>query len=194
MREQLVAWAGDCMVRGDVELGEGRLSDQVNDLDLVTFFNATLAAIEDGHEVTLDEVEVERRELYLIEVNGRRGDPARRLRTVQDGVMLQVGPFTVTGSIHRPTAAQPLSALAGWSRFVPVTDAVVDIAGSERPPVHQDVVLVNRERINRHELRNEILVQSSDAWSPLPSATPRSTPEATSEATPQATPQATPGV
>ena len=41
MREQLVAWAGDCQVRGEVELGEGRLSDQVNELEVVTFFGAT---------------------------------------------------------------------------------------------------------------------------------------------------------
>ena len=51
VREQLVAWAGDCMVRGGVELGDGRLSDQVNELDVVTFFDATLRAFDDGHEV-----------------------------------------------------------------------------------------------------------------------------------------------
>jgi hypothetical protein len=42
MREALVAWAGDCRVRGEVDLGDGRLSDQVNDGDLLTFFGATL--------------------------------------------------------------------------------------------------------------------------------------------------------
>ena len=51
MRESLVAWAGDCQVRGEIDLGEGRLSDQVNEGDLLTFFSATLEAIEDGHQV-----------------------------------------------------------------------------------------------------------------------------------------------
>jgi len=41
VREQLVAWAGDCVVRGVVELGDGRVSDQVNELDVVTFFDAS---------------------------------------------------------------------------------------------------------------------------------------------------------
>ena len=39
------------MVRGDVELGEGRLSDAVNEQDVITFNGATLEALADGHEV-----------------------------------------------------------------------------------------------------------------------------------------------
>ena len=35
MGEPLVAWAGDCMVRGVVELGDGRLSDQAHQRVLV---------------------------------------------------------------------------------------------------------------------------------------------------------------
>ena len=102
MREQLVAWAGDCIVRGGVELGDGRLSDRVNELDVVTFYDVTLRSLDDGHEVSLDELEVERGELHVIEVNGRRGDPARRLRTVEERVTLELGPFEVTGNLHRP--------------------------------------------------------------------------------------------
>ena len=65
MGEPLVAWAGDCMVRGVVELGDGRLSDQVNELDVVRFYAATLRALDDGHEVTVDELDVERGELHV---------------------------------------------------------------------------------------------------------------------------------
>ncbi|HEY3336177.1 MAG TPA: hypothetical protein VGK16_13175, partial [Candidatus Limnocylindrales bacterium] len=82
MREPLVAWAADCRVRGEVDLADGRLSDQVNEGDLLTFFGATLEALEDGREVEVDELEVERREIHLIEVEGRQGDPVRRLRTI----------------------------------------------------------------------------------------------------------------
>ena len=78
MREALVAWAGDCRVRGEVDLGDGRLSDQVNEGDLLTFYGATLEALEDGHEVAVEELEVERRELHLIEVEGRQGDQIGR--------------------------------------------------------------------------------------------------------------------
>jgi hypothetical protein len=150
VREQLVAWAGDCRVRGEVELAEGRLSDRVNELDLLTFFDATVSALDDDREVRLDEVEVERRELHVIEVTGRRGDPARRQRTVRDLVKLELGPFVVIGELHRSPVAHPMAALAGLARFVPVTDAEVLVEGRPEPQ-RLDVVLVNRELIARHE-------------------------------------------
>jgi hypothetical protein len=145
MREQLTAWAGDCVVRGSVDLGDGRLSDQVNDRDLLTFFSATLEALDDGHRVELEEVEVERRELHLIEARGRRGDPTRRLRTVEERVALQVGPFLVMGNLHRPPNTAPLAALARKTRFLPMTDAVIDVDGRT---IRQQVILVNRDLIS----------------------------------------------
>jgi hypothetical protein len=145
-----VAWAGDCIVQGIVELGEGRLSDKVNETEVLTFRNATLQALDDGHELDIDEIEVGRNELHVIEVQGRRGDPVRRRRTVEERVTVELGPFVVTGTLHRPPSTQPFAALSGWARFVPMTDAVVGLrARDER--VHQDVVLVNRERITKAE-------------------------------------------
>jgi hypothetical protein len=149
VREQLVAWAGDCMVRGSVELGEGRLSDQVNELDVVTFFDVTLRALDDGHEVTVDELEVERGELHVIEVHGRRGDPDRRLRTVEERVTVELGPFEVTGNLHRPPNTQSMAALSRWAHFVPMTDALVGLRDREDDRVAQPVVLVNRQRIGK---------------------------------------------
>ena len=149
MREQLVAWAGDCMVRGSVELGEGRFSDQVNELDVVTFFDVTLRALDDGHEVNVDELEVERGELHVIEVRGRRGDPDRRLRTVEERVTVELGPFEVTGNLHRPPNTQSMAALSRWAHFVPMTDALVGLRDREEDRAAQPVVLVNRQRIGK---------------------------------------------
>ncbi len=156
MREQLVAWAGDCVVRGDVSIGEGRLSDHVNHADLLTFFGATLEALEDGRTVTVDEVDVERYELHIIEVDGHRGDPTRRLRTITDRVWMQVGPFEVTGNLHRPPSAVPMASLARWVRFVPMTEVDFRLAGAEAAPTHRNVVLVNRDRITRTEVVSSI--------------------------------------
>lgn len=146
MREQLIAWAGDCVVRGIVELGDGRLSDQVNEIEVITFHNATLQALDDGHEVDVERLEVGRGELHVIVVEGRRGDPVRRRRTIEERVTVEVGPFEVTGNLHRPPSAPPLASLQGWARFVPVTDATVGLREREYRD-HQDVVLVNRDRI-----------------------------------------------
>jgi hypothetical protein len=152
MREQLVAWAGDCVVRGDVSVGDGRLSDHVNQADLLTFFGATLEALEDGHSVTVDELDVERYELHIIEVDGHRGDPTRRLRTITDRVWMQVGPFEVTGNLHRAPSAAPMASLARWVRFVPMTEVDFRFVGRDMAPTHRDVVLVNRDRITRTEV------------------------------------------
>ena len=152
MREPLVAWAGDCRVRGEIDLAdEGRLSDQVNEGELLTFYGATLEALDDGHEVTLDELEVERRELHVIEVEGRQGDPVRRLRTIVEPIRLEIGPFEITGNLHRLPAAQPLAALNRRARFVPVTDALIDLADRSRPGVRRQVLLVNRELVRKYE-------------------------------------------
>lgn len=148
MRESLVAWAEDCVLRGEVDLDDGRLSDVVNDLDVLTFREASLEALEDGRRLDVDELEVERRDLHLIEVRGRRGDPVRRLRTVADRVVLEVGPYTVTGYIHRPPNTQPLAALARRSRFLPVTGAAFQV-GRDGPERREEVILVNRDLITR---------------------------------------------
>ena len=161
MREQLVAWAGDCIVRGIVDFGEGRISDQVNETEAITFYNATLQALDDGHELDLDELEVGRDELHVIEVQGRRGDPVRRRRTVEERVTVDVGPFVVVGNLHRPPSTQPLASLQGWARFVPVTDALVGLRGGE-DRAHQEVVLVNRERISKAVPLASIPIYSDD--------------------------------
>lgn len=164
MREQLVAWAEDCRVQGEVDLGEGRLSDVMNELDVVVFRSATLVALRDGHIVREDEVEVARRELTLIEVEGRRGDPLRRLRTVAERVRLEVDPFRITGDLHHLPSVQSLNALTRWSRFIPVTDALVEVDGSDLPRTVHDVVLVNRDRIRAYHL----LPDAGPAWAPAP--------------------------
>jgi hypothetical protein len=165
MREQMVAWAGDCVVRGDVSIGDGRLSDHVNQMELLTFFGATLDSLEDGHRVQVDELEVERHELHIIEVQGHRGDPTRRLRTVSERVWMQVGPFEVTGNLHRPPSAAPMASLSRWMRFVPMTDVEIHVAGSAESTLKKDVVLVNRERISKTEPVNTVPFFSPETFS-----------------------------
>jgi len=163
MREQMVAWAGDCVVRGDVSIGDGRVSDHVNQTDLLTFFGATLDSLEDGHQVQMDELEVERQELHIIEVHGHRGDPTRRLRTVSERVWMQVGPFEVTGNLHRPPNAAPMASLARWMRFVPMTEVEIHVAGSPESDLKKDVVLINSERISKTEPVNTVPFFSPEA-------------------------------
>jgi hypothetical protein len=156
------------MVQGRVELGTGRLSDQVNEVDVLTFYDATLCALDDGHEVALPEVEVERRELHVIEVDGHRGDPVRRKRTVEERVLLEVGPFVIEGNLHRPPNALPLASLTRWATFVPVTEARIGFREGDAEPLIREVVLVNRERIDKTEPLAAIPIYTSDPVAPTP--------------------------
>ena len=170
MRESLVAWAGDCQVRGQVDLDERRLSDQVNEGELLTFFGATLESLDDGHRIQMEELEVERRELHLIEIDGHQGDPIRRTRTIEDPVRLEVGPFRVTGSLHRHPAAQPLAALTRRQRFVPVTGAVIDLLDGSRASLQREVILVNRELVRKHEPLSQVPVWADEPPGVVPGA------------------------
>lgn len=155
MSEELVALAEDCVVRGAVELPEGRLSDVVNALDLVQFRPARVEALDDGRVIEMEELEVERRDLHLMLARGREGDPTRRVRTVKEQVVMEIGPFTVTGHLHRPPASGPLAAVHGYARFIPVTEAAYAVHGGA-PSVHDGAILVNRELITKIDLVNPI--------------------------------------
>src|SRR5262249_22262006 len=116
-------------------------------------------SIDDGHRVSLDEVEVSRRELSLIEVDGRRGEPARRLRTIREAVRLEIGPYLGTGHIHRGPTSPPPVALTRWPRVLPVTNPLLvvesETAARDGEPRRHEVLLVNRDRIRAYEALSE---------------------------------------
>lgn len=149
MREELVAWAEDCVVRGPAELPDGRLSDVVNAMDLLHLAPARLEALDDGRVVELDELDLERRDIHFVLARGREGDPTRKLRTVREPVTLEVGPFVVHGHLHRSPSAPALASVTVMAaRFVPVTEATWSL-GTDGTPARADVLLVNRELIAR---------------------------------------------
>ena len=170
MRDRLVAWVEDCVVRGDVELEDTRLSDQVNERETWTFSDATLEALDDGRLVDCPEVDVDRREFHVIQVHGRRGDLERRLRTVEEPVVIEIGPFTVTGSLHRAPNGPPLAALFSYLKFLPVTGATIEFRDMGREPVHEEVVLVNRELIAKTEPLDVRAPGADEPWEPVPVA------------------------
>lgn len=149
MREELIAWAEDCVVRGPAELPDGRLSDVVNATDLLHLAPARLEALDDGRVIELDELELERRDIHFVLARGRDGDPTRKLRTVREPVAIEVGPFVVHGNLHRSPSAPPLSSVTVMAaKFVPVTEATFAL-GTTGTPARADVLLVNRELIAR---------------------------------------------
>jgi hypothetical protein len=122
---ELDAFAADCRVYGDVDLGEGRLTDLLNGVEELRIGNARLESLVDGHVAQSDELVVSRDELYAVVAGEPRGSVARRLHTHASKVVAELGPYHVTGSIHGTAASNPLAGVLRRAPWVPLTDAVI---------------------------------------------------------------------
>jgi hypothetical protein len=123
MRIEFVAFAGDCIVRGDHELPDaGRLTDVLNGADDLVIRNAVLTGHGDGRVVELDELILGRDDVYAVVAPDAGGDGVRRIHTVRHRIDLQAGPYRIVGHLHTLPGAQPLTALRRQP-FVPLTHA-----------------------------------------------------------------------
>jgi hypothetical protein len=122
---ELRAFAADCRVSGQVELGEGRVTDMLNASPELRFVDARLDALDDGHAVHLPELEVGPGELCAVVAAGSRGDPARRVRTHAIRIEVDLGPYHVEGAVHGTPASDPLGSALRRAPWVPLTDVTV---------------------------------------------------------------------
>ncbi|HEY5472319.1 MAG TPA: hypothetical protein VIK32_03910, partial [Candidatus Limnocylindrales bacterium] len=102
------AYAADCRVHGQVEVGEGRLSDHLDHAAELLVRDARLEGLADGRMVAMPELTVARDELCAVVASGPRGETARRLHTQTRLVEAEVGPYLVVGRVHGTSTSQPL--------------------------------------------------------------------------------------
>lgn len=142
------AYAADCRVHGQLEVGEGRLSDQLGHAAELLVRDARLEGIADGRMVAMAELTVARDELCAVVATGPRGDTARRLHTHTRLVEVEVGPYLVVGRVHGTPASEPLGVALRRQAWVPLTEATVmyRCGGSD---VREEItaLLVNRDRM-----------------------------------------------
>jgi hypothetical protein len=139
------AYAADCRLFGTVELGEGRLTELLNDELELRILNARLESLADGHVSESPELVVGRDELYAVVAVGPRGSVARRLHTHTRNVVVELGPFRVSGAIHGTAASNPLAGVHRRAPWVPLTDAVISYLLGDRTIHHQvPTLLINR--------------------------------------------------
>jgi hypothetical protein len=142
---ELDAYAADCRLYGQIDLAEGRMSDQFNDTAELLVLNARVQDLGDGHVVDLPELRVERDELCAIVVEGPRGDAARRLTTKTTPVEVDIGPYRILGMVHGPRGGDPFGAVLRRGAWVPLTQAnVLYVRGGEDVRDRVPVLLVNR--------------------------------------------------
>jgi hypothetical protein len=146
---EFVAYAEDCLLSGHVRLDADRLTDLLNGHNEYVLVDALVESLADSHAVEVKEVMVGRDELFLVHAVGPRGDPARRKRTRQHPLALQLGPYHVRGYFHGPPGSDPIAALRRRKPMVPLTEAWVEYqSGSVRQRRRVGTLVVNREQLD----------------------------------------------
>jgi hypothetical protein len=142
---ELDAYAADCRLYGNIEIGVGRMSDQFNETTDLHVLNARVEDLADGHVVALPELQVERDELCAVVVGGPRGDVERRLTTKTTPVEVDIGPYRILGMVHGPRGGDPFGAVLRRGAWVPLTEAnVMYVRGGQEIRDRVPVLLVNR--------------------------------------------------
>jgi hypothetical protein len=127
VRFDLVAYATDCIVRGSVDLAEGRVTDALASAAELLFHDVELQALDDGRIVVADQLAVTLDELCAVEVDGPRGDRARRVRTVEQTLTAEIGPYRITADVHTKPTADLLASIIRQGPILAMTDAVIEV-------------------------------------------------------------------
>jgi hypothetical protein len=147
---ELRAYAVDCLLSGAIEMGEERLSDQLDTVLLSPLRDARLEDLADGHVVEVPELVLEPDDLCAVVAQEPRGDVLRRLHTRTARATAEVGPYQVEGTVHGTPASEPLGRALRRDTWVPMTDVTVMYRrGSEDVSDDVEVLLVNRHLL-RH--------------------------------------------
>jgi hypothetical protein len=169
------AYALDCRVHGQVELVEGRLSDQLAHIEQLLVRDARLEDLTDGHLVELPELTIDRAELCAVVASEPRGDRSRRLHTWQTRVVVEVGPYRVHGRVHGRAGSTPLGLSLQRQPWVPLTDATVEYhCGADVVVEEMATLLINREVMRSYRAVEEagVVPPTTLRWSPQAPAGP----------------------
>lgn len=147
MRATFTAYAGDCTVSGTLDVPDGeRLTDFVNREPVLRLFDAELESLLEGRRISLEEVALDRDDLYAIEARELRGETARRIHTVRHRLELRLGPYTVLGQLHTTPGGLPLAAIGRRPAMIPLTAVTLAYNGPDGVRVRDvDTLILNRE-------------------------------------------------
>ena len=142
----LDAYAADCRVYGQVDIGESRMTDALNASPTLHIQDARLESLSNRRVVEVSELTVEYDELCAVVANGSRGDLERRLRTRATRVEIDLGPYHIEGSVHGTPASDPVIASFRRAAWLPLTDVTVTYtAGEDAQRDKITTLVVNRD-------------------------------------------------
>jgi uncharacterized protein YbaR (Trm112 family) len=142
----LDAYAADCRVYGQVDIGESRMTDALNASPVLHIQGARVESLENRRVVEMPELSVAYDELCAVVANGSRGDIERRLRTRATRVEIDLGPYHIEGAVHGTPASDPVVASFRRASWVPLTEVTVTYtAGEDAQSDRITTLIVNRD-------------------------------------------------
>ncbi len=121
----LTGFAGDCLIRGRLDLRAERLTDQLNAETRIHLVDVVLEGLHDGRRVAVPTFTVNRDDLCAVRADGPRGARRLRVATSPHRLQAQIGPYTVLGRLHAAPGAEPLLSIGGRETMVPFTGATI---------------------------------------------------------------------
>jgi hypothetical protein len=125
MLVDLIGYAGDCLIRGHLDLRAERLTDQLHDDPAVRLTDVVLEGLVDGRRVAVPEFVIRREDLCAVVAVGPRGARRLRIATTPHRLQAQIGPYTVLGRLHAPPGTDAIRSFAERDLMVPLTDATI---------------------------------------------------------------------
>ena len=165
MAIDFVGFTGETRIVGQIPLADDRLSDMLNSVARIVVRGATLEDLDSGRTENGD-VPIPCGDFLVVAGTGRRGLENLRKKTIQRRVVMGLGRFTVTGSLHVAPAAdvasrggKPDELLVGRDLLVPLTEATIEYERAGRPQSESwETLLVNRARANWIDAADDAMV------------------------------------
>jgi len=160
---ELVVYAEDCILAGQVRLTADRLSDMLNDDERYELTGGVrVDDLARGSAWEIPSVELCRDDILLVHAGGPRGDPNRRNRTRQHPIGAKAGPYEIRGYLHSLPGTDAISSLRRRKAMVALTDAVIAYTGRSKPQERRaGVLILNREL-------TDWIVEGHDEEVPMP--------------------------
>jgi len=144
MRIDFHGFAADCIITGQLELPFDRLKDLLDQATELIVEEATLHGLDDGTEVCVPRLELDRGDLMAAVAEVPRGIAGRRIRTVRHEAHAQVGPYTISGDLHELPGARPRHGLRTSRAIISFTDATVTFMRAGKDEIfHAQALLLN---------------------------------------------------
>ena len=148
MRITFNGYAADSVISGEVELDFDRLKDLLDRSEELTVHNATRESLDDGREVCVPHLQLDRGEIVAAIASPPRGQHDRRIHTVRHRMLAEVGPYTVSGELHEKPGVAPMSGSHSARPMVSFTDASISYLRAGRTVRRRvDTLIVDRDHV-----------------------------------------------